>query len=1753
MRKHKTVAILILLLTFITNLFNGVAVAKAATEPEVLITELMPNTINVNKADAYEFIELYNNTQSTINAKNYKLIYDYQSSTASQSWDITADVEIPAKTSFVVWVDNGSNSNLTIADFKKTFNLTDSINDKYIIKTPCGGGMINTSPRTIHVQNDVGTEIDSVSYVAADASDENKSAHYKHNTDGTTPQKTIGAPTPCSLSSDEGITENETPSNPANPSNPTNPPVVKNDPPTIKHTPVTQITDSTKDVNISAIIQDDTKVTAAKLYYKAGKDASFNSIDLTDNGSGNYSAIIPYTALWDDKVIYYLEASDGINVTKTEQYTVNINKGSCDDQKQPPLLITELLPDSKINMNGSDAYEFIELYNNSDKAIDLKDYKLHYHYPDDGDDSDLIWASVPDSISIPSGKTLVFWIINGSNNSSTVDDFNKAFNTNLVENKDIVKIYSSGMANSGARGIKIVTNSGINLAKALYNMNGADDTDPDKGIQYYYNPSDPYNEIMKTKVNATPGTVIPDQIPAHRVHIADDTEKPVINIKSGNVVNPNQNFDINAAATDNTSVKTVSLYLKNNTDKDYTKYNLTIGTDGAFHKVINTVDITGKKNFDYYFEASDGTNTAKSDVIHAVIDGANQSPLRLNVDNTYIAKGTASIKASVDTYPSNAKLIVNGQDVTSKAAPDLESSPTFAFDVTGTDVFFKNGVAIDKNILKVFDDTITSWQTISVPVDTTYFKQGKGFKISIHSGTKGSTFDHYTDENNDDFQVKNVRLILPDGRVLRCSGYTEPEKVIDMGDSTGKLEILDCNFTIPDDAYKALNYQWDTTTLKDGAGYNITANADKNTASADVKIDNTAPAITTNMQEKEYKGNFSIEASAADEIAGVKSVSAVLDGKNIILPYKTSSTTINDGKHVLKITAEDNVGNISEQTVNFTTPVENPNTPVINSPADGAVLSGDTANLSATVTDPSKDNMTVKFKKGYKYTAASSDMTVKSGASEYHPADGTVLSANSLNPLIADDGKQVTETSTDKFPYQMFEVKVPKDAGQDSIANLSWKGSSSAGSKIAMYVWNYSTGGWEIVATHEVIDDKEFTMNADAVIKDRVQNDAIKVLVQEYFESKNGTSVSSGNTATSTKAKIPTGNVNDTPTDSYDFTFAWETDTQYYNATYYQHQLDIHNWLLANKDRMKIKYLFHTGDIVDDESIASQWQNADAAYKMLDQAGFPYGVLAGNHDVGHKLEDYTTFNRYFSDSRYSSNPWYGGTYKNNKGHYDLISSNGMDFIMIYMGWGVGDEEIAWVNSVLKQYPNRKAILCFHEYLEVTGGLGEIPKKIHDQIVKPNSNVCMVLSGHYHSSNQVVEQFDDNGDGTNDRTVYEILFDYQDLAEGGEGYIRLMHFDLKDQKIIFRTYSPSLDDYDANVSDFPVSKEEFVVPFSELGLSTREKKISTDYMQVNLYTNNTIAEADNVKSGDTAYAQWNNAPSSSTGWYAEASDAFGGISRSQVNYVTGTASQSGGANSGGSDTNSSSGSSQGNTVGNTSSASNAGTNNNINNIQISGSTADIQVDAANINKNSSNTFVVNDDRINSNVSTVSIFLDADAVRNGTGDMTFKINDKETVTLPISAIDFTNVKIGSKIELKFTVGTNTLKTDVHAVNKVFSFELTADGQSIHSFKNGEAKITITLSDEDLKGFDRSTLGVYYYNDAAKQLELMDTAVNGNVITFTTPHFSQYIIAEKTNGTLVKTGGGIDFELMVQAAAVLIILGMGLLVVYRKESKE
>jgi len=288
---------------------------------------------------------------------------------------------------------------------------------------------------------------------------------------------------------------------------------------------------------------------------------------------------------------------------------------------------------------------------------------------------------------------------------------------------------------------------------------------------------------------------------------------------------------------------------------------------------------------------------------------------------------------------------------------------------------------------------------------------------------------------------------------------------------------------------------------------------------------------------------------------------------------------------------------------------------------------------------------------------------------------------------------------------------------------------------------------------------------------------------------------------------------------------------------------------------------------------------ADQAMKVLDDAGIRYGVLAGNHDVGHKDGSYDNYYQYFGEDRFAGRDYYGGSYKNNRGHYDLISANGNDYIMVYMGWGVSDEDLDWVNSVLEKYPDRKAILAFHEYLLVSGNRSPIGNQIFEKVVKPNKNVMAVLCGHYHDSETLVDEIDDNGDGAPDRKVYQILADYQGGPEGGQGYIRLLHFNTDTNQIYVKTYSPYLDDYNFYDPEQYPGKDEFII---ETDLQPQEKKVATDSFVVNVYTDSLIGKVENVPSGEVASVMWHDLePNQVYYWYTEAEDQFGGKTRSSI--------------------------------------------------------------------------------------------------------------------------------------------------------------------------------------------------------------------------------------------------------------------------------
>ncbi|CAN5404247.1 lamin tail domain-containing protein [soil metagenome] len=1162
-----------------------------------------------------------------------------------------------------------------------------------------------------------------------------------------------------------------------------------------------------------------------------------------------------------------------------------------------PLQITEVTPDTS-NVGSADGFEFVEVYNATDEPIDFDDYTISYLYPlpDLTSSSTALWPATPGDPVIEPGHTLVLWVKNGQNDELTDADFNAEWGSHLTLGTDLVEMHVAGMANGSARGLQVQTNTGYVVSRAYYNLVDKDVV-TSQGLQYAVDPADTTKQTLLGSDQATPGYAAPAQVPDHLMHEPADTTAPtILDTSDTSVAGTDNDVPLVFTVRDDAQVRTVRLSLTNDVEGQAPTRSLTFGSPDQYSYSIPAVDLIGKRWFEYTVTASDGTSTTTYGPIHVDLDSTPTDRLRLNVRDDQVVGGSTRIAATTTGDLADLGLSIDGAPA-DPLVPSLEKSPVFAFEAAATNVFFRNGVLMGEEVLAIFDDGIpTGYQTITAAVPLANITQGDPVTVSVYAGTKaGPVID--PDENNDDFSIKNLRLVLPDGRVLRPAGYEDPDRVLAMGDSAGKNDFVDAPFTLPDDAYTSLANTWDTTAAADGA-HVIAAISGADEVSRTVVVDNTAPSLTTDLEDgRHYRGDFVIDATATDAGSGVGSLVAALDGEPVDLPYATSSVDLPPGEHTVTFTAADQLGNTTEQTVGFSTADEQPSADLV-SPSDGAEVDGDEVELGATVADPEADPLEVSFREGY--TFVPTDDAVHAFAGTTRVADSvdrsgsTALSGDDLAALSSVDGLDIEVSSDDEFPYELFTVDVPADAGADAEARIAWSGSANADAKVLLYVLDTATDAWEEVDRYVTTGGAptDFELGAQVPLADHVEDGVDKGagggVVTVLVQHSEGFAGPVQSTRADPVAPYSAHGV--TPRSDYDFTFGWETDTQYYNATddYYGHQQDIHNFFLGQRENLNLQYVMHTGDIVDDASDEHQWRNADAAYQLLDDAQLPYGVLAGNHDVGHKSDDYTKYAEYFGAHRYEDNAWYGESYEDNRGHYDLISAGGLDFMIVSMGWDPGTDELAWMNDVIRAHPERKVMIDLHEYILTTGGMGPVPQRLMREVVATNPNVFAVSSGHYHDAFTRIDRFDDDGDGVAERAVYDMLFDYQGLPEGGLGYLRLMHFDNVGGQIVVRTYSPSIDDFDSDDPTLDLPNQEFSVPYAEVGLVPRTKTLATDSFHADVLTATTVgdpADSAQVTSGATATTTWTGLSAGEHGWFVRTANPFGGLDYSAVRTFT----------------------------------------------------------------------------------------------------------------------------------------------------------------------------------------------------------------------------------------------------------------------------
>ena len=289
-------------------------------------------------------------------------------------------------------------------------------------------------------------------------------------------------------------------------------------------------------------------------------------------------------------------------------------------------------------------------------------------------------------------------------------------------------------------------------------------------------------------------------------------------------------------------------------------------------------------------------------------------------------------------------------------------------------------------------------------------------------------------------------------------------------------------------------------------------------------------------------------------------------------------------------------------------------------------------------------------------------------------------------------------------------------------------------------------------------------------------------------------------------------------------------------------------FLAQHRHELKLAFVTHVGDVVQhgdgtngvagDASwgAGAEWERAAQAIEVLAASGVPFGLSPGNHDYdsheyktgSRPLRGSVMWTRYFGpESRYfAGKRWYGGasTDLHNPGmsSYQVFKAAGRRFLHISLEMEAGDAALAWAQRVIDAHRGDPTIVTTHAFLDPPADTDarlplEVPahrieasyltdspggwngaQEVWEKLIVKNDQIFMVVCGHaWNPTVNGVSVSENVRIGMNEagHTVYQVLSDYQgntSASVGGDGWLRLMEFDLDARNIHFTTFSPVRD-------------------------------------------------------------------------------------------------------------------------------------------------------------------------------------------------------------------------------------------------------------------------------------------------------------------------------------------------------------------------
>ena len=232
-----------------------------------------------------------------------------------------------------------------------------------------------------------------------------------------------------------------------------------------------------------------------------------------------------------------------------------------------------------------------------------------------------------------------------------------------------------------------------------------------------------------------------------------------------------------------------------------------------------------------------------------------------------------------------------------------------------------------------------------------------------------------------------------------------------------------------------------------------------------------------------------------------------------------------------------------------------------------------------------------------------------------------------------------------------------------------------------------------------------------------------------------------------TLVKCPGGDCDHTTCD-YVYSFAVIGDTQQLNYRDVGEGTDnmktLYRWIVDNRDSKNIRFVMGLGDITQSfntaqERYAAEWPHAAEAIALLDEAGIPYSLVRGNHDISDGMNGvFGKGNAYYAMIEALAAEGTGGflgdfldeeqtTYKV-ESTWRIVSAGEQSYLILALDYQPTEVSMQQSCALIEAHPECRVIVTLHEFIGRDGAIQDDQDSTFPYKEIDNPNWYQIVTG-----------------------------------------------------------------------------------------------------------------------------------------------------------------------------------------------------------------------------------------------------------------------------------------------------------------------------------------------------------------------------------------------------------------------------------------